>query len=108
MKTQRAILRQYATNNPHLLDAYVTRRNHAAQQFIATIAELGGIDTAAAESVARLYLRRRFAKYDGNRYTVTHGAFLNRDAIGRAVTMAADDAAQAATRAAKRNAKREG
>jgi len=63
------------------------RLAHAETNFIDTLMEFGGITRAEATRVFDLYRREKLIKRDaaGGVYNVTHGAFLDRDVIRRAL-----------------------
>lgn len=61
------------------------RRAAARDAFATTLANLGAGDKASA--VADYYIAQKIARYDGHRFTVTHGAFLDAPVIARAVAL---------------------
>lgn len=63
----------------------MTRRENGFRDFVAQLETFGNIGHDDAVAVANLYLKERFAKWDGQRYTVKHGAFFDAEVIGRAV-----------------------
>lgn len=69
------------------LRAVASRTDNALRHLRATLAELGGLTDAEAETAAAYYLRHRLAKLDriNGTSSVVHGAFLDAEVIRRAV-----------------------
>jgi len=57
------------------------RKEVAKANFLTTLCEMGGIAPVEAERVWTTYKRVKVLRWDGSRYTVTHGAFLDRAQI---------------------------
>ena len=65
--------------------AILNRREAAFQDFVSLLADPRYVgDLATARKVANLYLQLKAIKYDGMRYTVKHGGFLDRAVLLRA------------------------
>lgn len=75
----------------------------ADADFVAQLVQFGAISQADAEKVFDLYRRKKWVKRDlwFARWTVTHGGFLERDVIGRALDLANTSPAPRARRARK-------
>lgn len=69
------------------LRAMATRIVHAEDNFIEALMKLGNITKADAEKVYRVYQKLKVVKVDavGGAINVTHGGFLDRSVIKRAV-----------------------
>ena len=70
------------------LRAVAQRAENADRAFVAVLMTAGDICEADAEKVAAYYRKHRITKRDwgGGVVSVTHGAFLDRDVIRKAVT----------------------
>jgi hypothetical protein len=66
----------------------LTRRDNGFRAFVEVIENLGGLDHEDAVAVANFYIAKRLAKFDGMRFTVKHGAYLDRDVLLGAVITA--------------------
>ena len=65
------------------LKEIAARQIRAQSTFTAILRDIAELtDDEAARAFSRM-LKARAVKYDGTRYTVTHGSFLDRDAIER-------------------------
>lgn len=62
---------------------FAEREERAYRDFADVLINLGGIEPAVAERLARHYVRKRLAKLDRvmGRISVKHGAYLDRDQI---------------------------
>lgn len=70
--------------------AIVQRAYNADKAYDEALMERAGITAAQAAKVRELHLKKRIAKRDwvGGRINVTHGAFLEKDAILNALDLA--------------------
>lgn len=75
----------------------------ADDDFVAQLVQFGAISKADAEKVFALYRRKKWVKRDlwFARWSVTHGGFLDRDVIGRALDLANTPAKPRARRGAR-------
>lgn len=66
------------------------RHARAFDSLVGQIARCGKIDEASATKVAKLYLKEKLAKIDlyNGTANVKHGAFLDKEVIGRALAAA--------------------
>lgn len=71
--------------------AMAQRMETARADFLETLMSCGGITEPEAEKVMAFYLKKKLAKpdYAVSRISVTHGAFLDRENILRALEIAA-------------------
>lgn len=71
--------------------AMATRIDNAESAMVECIATLGGVSSDAAARVFRHYRKIKVVRLDAvsGRYRVTHGAFLDRDVIAKAVVESA-------------------
>ena len=60
------------------------RQLHAYDDFAADIARMAGVSIEVANKIVGFYKKIKAVKYDGMRYVVKHGAFLDRDVLLRA------------------------
>ena len=65
------------------------RRARAIEAFKGHLVERGLTEAEAGEVFA-FFVRNRLVKYDGDRFTVKHGAYLDRPVLRRAVALAAE------------------
>lgn len=72
-----------------MLEAMFDRMRRARSDFAETLMRLGAVDQATADRLTDFYLKKKLAKMDTGigRISVKHGAYLDRDVIGRAADM---------------------
>jgi hypothetical protein len=61
------------------------RRERALVSFSETLRVFCDLSAETAENLARFYRAEKIIKYDGYRWSVKHGAYLDADVIRRAV-----------------------
>ena len=71
--------------------AMASRMDAAAAHLVETLAAAGGISNNEARKVAAFYIKHKLVRPDFaiGRYKVTHGGYFDRDAVRRALEMAA-------------------